>query len=161
MRQLYVWALLIALQGCQTSDGTGTESSTPAVEGQVEGLKSEVAQLINSHRRSLGLPPLLRSASMERQIQAHMADITAGRVSFGHSGMSARCARSREELGGGNACGEIVAAGSPTALAVRDAWLGSPQHRSRIEDGRYNHTGIGLAFDEDGQAFWGMLFLEK
>jgi uncharacterized protein YkwD len=120
-----------------------------------------MVEIVNRHRLSLGLLPLVETDALEEEIQAHADDMADGRSSFGHSGMSDRCAQARAELGGGNACGEIVARGQEDVQAAFDAWLGSPGHKARMEDPRYNRAGVGIAFDGDGRPYWGMLFLQR
>ena len=162
MGRLIVIALTLLLSACHSSSGDSvTEAGLQQATAQAESYKVQVLNLINSYRDTKGIVRLIRTGALETQIQDHMVDITAGRVGFGHSGMAGRCERAREELAGGNACGEIVAFAQKSPQAVFDAWIASPGHRERISEGRYNRAGVGLAYDADGHVYWGVLFLEK
>jgi len=46
----------------------------------------------------------------------------------------------------------------PVPNAVR-SWLESPGHRANLLDDRVTHTGIGIAFDDDGGVYFTQLFL--
>jgi uncharacterized protein YkwD len=80
---------------------------------------------------------------------------------YGHGGMSRRCLEARRAAGGGNACGEIIAAGQDSAAQVMRSWLNSWDHRSRIEDPRYTRIGVGASVSRDGRAYWSVLFLQR
>lgn len=165
MRHLSAVFLCLFFSACNSQSGaddvTTTGVQAAQLQAQTEAYKVQVLNLINSYRDSKGVVRLLRTLALENQVQAHTHDMSDRQVAFGHSGMSGRCERSREELGGGNSCGEIVAWGQSTPQEVFDAWIASPQHRERIVQGNYNRAGVGFSLDDNGYAYWGILFLEK
>jgi len=46
----------------------------------------------------------------------------------------------------------------PVSVAL-DGWMESKDHRKNILDGKYTHTGVGVAIDEDGRALFTQLFM--
>jgi len=165
MVRCFTISLLLLLVSCHASDSNSPSSSVAQAEAaselQTESFKVQVMNLVNAYRDSKGVVRLIRTSALEEQIQTHMSDITERRMPFGHRGMNDRCRHARTELDSGNACGEIVAKGQKTPQAVFDAWIASPKHRERMIEGRYNRVGVGLAMNEDGHLYWGLLFLQK
>lgn len=156
--------LLLFIAACEGGGGSGHSTAAGVTSTGAETNnpnQSEVLALINQHRGSLGLVPVEATTVLNEESQAHAEDMAVGRVDFGHDGFSDRCAEARSELGGGNACGEIVAMGQVDAEAVVQSWLNSAGHRARIEDGRYNRAGVGRALDSEGRPYWGVLFLQR
>lgn len=129
-------------------------------QAEAETAKSELLRLVNAHRASLGVGLLVRADALEEPVQRHVDDMADGTQSFGHAGMSGRCSQARSELGGGNACGEVVARYQKTPAVVMASWLGSSGHRAQIEKGRYTRVGLGQAIDREGKPYWALLFLE-
>lgn len=155
-----IFPLALLLVACGASSGNGGGESLESAQVEPTTAESELLTLVNQHRASLGLGPLVASAPLETEIQRH-ADAMADGLFLGHEGMTGRCASVREQLGGGNLCGEVVARGQATPGAALAGWLASPAHRVLIEDGRYNLVGLGTAKDVEGRDYWGMLFLER
>lgn len=165
MKFIVIAFTLSLFAACSSDSDSGPSGVTPPA-GQVEAAQADQARpalvdLVNRHRLSLGLVPLVETAALENEIQDHTDDMADGRRAFGHAGMSDRCAHARSDLGGGNACGEIVARGQDDVQGAFDAWLGSSGHKARMEDPRYNRVGVGIAIDGDGRPYWGMLFLQR
>lgn len=117
-------------------------------------------QLMNNHRASLGLRPLLESGHIAEVAERHSKHMAKGRVLFGHGGWKNRCGKIKYRMGQGNLCGEIIARGQKDPRGVLRAWLNSPPHRRVIEGRRYTHTGLGYYRDRKGTISWTQLFLE-
>lgn len=122
--------------------------------------KDRYLDLVNDHRRKLGLEPLLYSAEMESISTFHAVMMASGQVSFGHDGFSARCSEAKESFPSSNLCSEVVAKGPTTPESLLKMWLSSSGHRSKIESSRSTHTGLGLVRDKSGKAYYSELFLE-
>lgn len=116
--------------------------------------------LVNDHRRSLGLRALIHDPGMERIAQGHCQNMANGSVAFGHTGFSTRCKDARSALGGGNLCAENVAYGQKTPQAAFNSWMNSSGHRANIEQSRATHTGFGYARSSSGTVYWTQIFLE-
>lgn len=120
----------------------------------------EFLELVNTHRISLGIKPLIHVEGLEDIAQTHSQNMASGSVAFGHDGFSERCSDGRIILSGGNLCGENVAKGQKTPKAAYQSWMNSSGHRANIEQSRYTHTGFGFAQDKSGTYYWTQIFFE-
>ena len=161
--KLITLIILLTLVACQKSNGssssTGSSDHREAVES--ESLTTKFMELVNNHRKSLGLETLEHSDSLAMIALDHSYNMATKVITFGHTGFSARCADGREVLSGGNLCAENVASGQKTAESVFTSWMNSPSHRKNIESIRLTHSGLGIAQSETGSLYWTHLFLEK
>jgi uncharacterized protein YkwD len=121
---------------------------------------TEYMELVNKYRVSLGLNTLLLEEDMSKLAIAHSQNMAIGAIAFGHTGFAERCNKSREIMGNGNLCGEIVAQGQSTPVSVFQSWLGSSGHRAKLQEPRYTHTGFGFFKSEKGVMYWTQIFLE-
>lgn len=139
---------------------TGTDSGTDQGTAD-QTMTEEFMELINNHRISIGLQPLVHDEGMGLIAQGHSEDMADGSVAFGHDGFSTRCSEARAVLGGGNLCAENVAMGQKTVLAAFNAWMNSSGHKANIEQPRATHTGFGYKKSASGAYYWTQIFLEK
>jgi uncharacterized protein YkwD len=159
------FVLLTSVAGCGKSNSSGTSEgrvdpifTDPARSN--EGALSDLLWLLNDHRRRLGLTPLRSFQVMNNEAEAHAQNMSDLRSPLGHAGLANRCLRARQALGGGNACGEIVAAGQSNSEAALRSWLNSWGHRRQIEDPRYTLVGLGVAISRTGRPYWSVMFLQ-
>jgi uncharacterized protein YkwD len=131
---------------------------SPATDPSVN---QEFMSLIDNHRISLGLSPLIWDEGLTEIVQEHSDGMAAGTVAFGHGGFSSRCTEGRGAIGGGNWCGENVAQGQKSQAAAFSAWMNSSGHRSNIENSRATHTGFTFAKSSGGTIYWTQIFLEQ
>jgi uncharacterized protein YkwD len=124
-------------------------------------MTEDFMNLINDHRISIGLHPLIHMIALQDISEGHSKNMASGAVAFGHTGFSDRCSLGRTVLGGGNLCAENVAMGQKTVEAAFSAWMNSSGHRANIEQERVTHTGFGFAKSASGTWYWTQLFLEK
>ncbi|MBA2403675.1 MAG: CAP domain-containing protein [Bdellovibrionales bacterium] len=116
--------------------------------------------LVNNHRKSLGLVPLIHDTGLAVIAKSHSSEMANGESSFGHTGFSERCAEAKLVLGGGNLCSENVAMGQKTPALVFTSWMGSSGHRANIEQSRSTHTGFGYKQNDYGIYYWTQIFIE-
>lgn len=140
---------LKALSENSTGDDSLTKTTT-----------TEYLELVNKYRISLGLNSLLLEEDMSKLATAHSQNMATGIVAFGHTGFAERCNKSREIMGHGNLCGEIVAQGQTSPESVFQSWIGSSGHRAKLQEPRYTHTGFGYFKNEKGVTYWTQVFLE-
>ncbi|THU37354.1 CAP domain-containing protein [Niastella caeni] len=112
---------------------------------------------MNEYRRKKKLPPMTMNTVMSAEALKHSENMAARRTSFGHNGFQHRIKRITPALNGVSGAAENVAMGSTTAKEVVSRWLKSPVHKQNIE-GRYNHTGIGVAADRKGVLYFTQIF---
>jgi uncharacterized protein YkwD len=146
------------LEGGDTNTQTPTRPTSPSPSNS--NWTEDFMLLVNNHRAELGLRKLIHNDQVGLIAQMHSQNMAKGTVAFGHDGFSSRCSEARAELGGGNWCGENVAAGQKTPQAAFTSWMNSPGHRSNIESARATHTGFGYAKTSSGKLYWTQLFLQ-
>lgn len=124
----------------------------------VSDIEIEILQLVNEHRATLDLPPLIFYLTVQEASFQHSNNMARGSVPFGHAGFSERANQLVESLGG-SAASENVAMGQRSAREVVQSWLNSEQHRKNIE-GDFNLTGISVVKDKNGERLFTQLFIK-
>jgi uncharacterized protein YkwD len=159
--------LAVAVLAC----GAPVSRSVPQLmggAGSVErrapsALELRVHELVNDHRRSLGLAPLAYSAELAAVARVHSEDMAAGRVPFGHDGFDARAEEVLKLLPYSDFAENVAyndyGTSDAAQIAVSD-WLNSREHRERIE-GDYGVTGVGIAVDGRGTYYFTQLFVKR
>jgi uncharacterized protein YkwD len=101
-------------------------------------------RLMNAHRRSLGLSPLIWDSRAAAVAQAHSRDMFRQHY-FSHTSLDGRSTWDRLAARGVtySQAGENIALGQTTGREVLESWLDSPPHRKNIERGSYTHHGVG------------------
>ncbi|NOU17656.1 MAG: CAP domain-containing protein [Bacteroidales bacterium] len=122
-------------------------------------METRVLELVNAHRKSIGLGELQFNEVIYAEALKHSKDMANGVVPFSHDGFDGRADRLMNKVGG-NAIAENVASGQPDAESVLESWLESTGHKQNIE-GSYNLTGIGIARSKDGELYFTQIFLLK
>jgi uncharacterized protein YkwD len=124
-------------------------------------MTSEIFRLVNEHRKSMGLKPLIINEVMSQAAEDHSRNMANGKTPFGHEQMDERVAKINKQLKQhASSWAENVATGQRTAKAAVDKWLSSQGHRENIE-GDYNIIGIGIAKDANGTLFFTQIFIKK
>src|ERR671935_2164903 len=111
-------------------------------------LAAQVVALVNAHREQLGLAPLAVSPTLTAAATWKARHMAAYHY-MAHDDPAPPVARTTAERIA--ACGypaanwgENIAYGYPTAQAVVDGWLSSPEHRANIERADVRATGVGV-----------------
>ncbi len=115
----------------------------------LERIRTEMLDRVNTVRADAGLPPLRRSAELDRAAQEHAQDLLV-RGYYRH-----------QSLEGATPGDRAVASGYPTGLVGEnlhedrytveqtvDDWLHSPGHRRNLLDPGCTDLGLGLALGE-------------
>lgn len=144
-------ALTSILAACDDTDGpigpglpVAQEPEPPPPVSVVPEV-AEFVDLMNAHRTSMGLNPLVWDDQVAAVAQAHSEDMVA-RQFFSHTNLDGESPFDRLTAAGITylSAGENIAYGYPTAESVLAAWLGSSGHRANIENPNYTHHGVGL-----------------
>lgn len=160
--KVILFALLI-LTGCKAPDVSSLNPLDSYLNPQTkddDSIRDEYMDLVNAYRGEVGVDALIYSGVIEQVAQEHSENMAKGEVPFGHEGSGVRCQKLMTEIGPANLCGEIVAQGQDNAKEVFSAWMSSLSHRSKIENGRYTHTGLGIARNPKGTIYWTQIYLE-
>lgn len=122
----------------------------PDFEGEVEAFVS----LLNDHRASVGCSTLRWNGDVAEVALAHSHDMI-DRDFFDHTNPDGDSPADRLRSAGIDyrRMAENIARGFETGASVLDAWLGSPGHRTNIENCQLQEHGVGLV---DGH--WTHLF---
>ncbi len=118
---------------------------------------AQLVTLVNTHRASLGRPPLGWDQRLADVAQAHTEDMVT-RGFFSHTNPSGETFADR--IHDANitfvSASENIAGGFATASSAFSAWLLSPGHRLNIENANFTHHGIGFY-----QNYWTHVFVES
>lgn len=125
-------------------------ATPPQVGGGGPSLEEEVVELINQERWQRGqLPPYKIVALLDNAAELHSGNM-ASRSFFAHCDPDTRTQPWDRMSAAGYqwaAAAENIAAGSVSARAVVNLWMGSPGHRGNILSTDYNEVGTGFVFD--------------
>lgn len=152
---------LLVLSSCTPEDEGTIFEKTQVVEKPYTytELESEILQLVNNHRESLGLHPLLKLDIISNVASTH----TNYMISIDEVNHDNFPTRQRDLVDNAQAksVGENVAYGFHTAQGVVSAWIRSDGHRKIIEDPEYTHFGISTGSNIDGRNYFTQIFIEK
>jgi uncharacterized protein YkwD len=135
----------VASAACANTSLMPSAHDTAAVGGSI-------VCLINAIRAQHGLSPLVANRALNTSAMGHSRDMLANDY-FGHNSLSGHTPAQRMMHQGApcrNGCvlGENIAwvtGVDSTPLAVVQAWMASPGHRSNILDPDFRYEGLGVA----------------
>jgi uncharacterized protein YkwD len=137
--------------------------SSPTL-GTISALEQQVVDLINQTRVQHGLAPLKVNTALVTAAQIHSHDMAALN-SMQHSlpGVADPTLESRAAAVGYNYSwlGENIAFNYPDDPSVVTAWLNSPEHLANILSPNYTETGVGIAWNSQGQPYYTQDFGQK
>jgi uncharacterized protein YkwD len=112
----------------------------------VEAVRLEMLERVNTVRRGVGLKPLVLDPRLTSAAQAHAQDMLA-RTYYNHISPEGTTPRQRVQTAGYSAdiTAENIAAGQTSVEDALGAWLHSTDHRRNLLDPRLTHIGIGMA----------------
>jgi uncharacterized protein YkwD len=126
--------------------GTGGAATVPsaASHGPTDPEVASFVKLMNRHRVSIGLSPLVWDSRAAAVAKAHSREMFDRRY-FSHSWPDGRSTWDRLAARGVtySEAGENIAWGQRTGSAVLTSWLNSPGHRANIERGSFTVHGVG------------------
>jgi uncharacterized protein YkwD len=141
----------------------------PAVAADltVSGAEAEMVRLLNAERAKAGLVAYRVDPRLSAIARARSTDM-ATKGYFSHTQPDGRNVFDLINSAKVTwyAAGEIIAWNSwgtlaESAVAGKNAWMGSPGHRAIVMSGTYNYFGIGLAVDAaTGKKLWTGVFIK-
>ena len=131
------------------------ESTTFPVAQNVAALESELLDLVNAHRESLGQSALEFSDVAYEYANSH-TDYMIAKGSLNHDNFSARASGIYSKVAA-KAVSENVARNHDTASKAMDGWLQSESHRKTME-GNFTHTAVSIKKDPQGNLYFTQLF---
>ena len=165
-------SLAVLVLACAVAAGTlGSTATSAGAAGDCtagsdwgtprDDFASQTISLVNSHRATRGLRPLVVSSALQGSAvwkARHMAKYGY----MAHNDPAPPVARSTGErmaaCGVSGGWGENIAAGYSTPAAVVNGWLNSAGHRANIENASFVAIGSGAAASASGQIYWAHTF---
>ena len=134
------------------------ETAVIPVAENVPSVESELLELVNEHRTSLGYSPLSFSQLAYDYANQH-TDYMVSTGTISHYNFSARASSIAEEVNA-QAVAENLAKDHPSAEKAFEGWLASDSHRKTLE-GDFSHTAISVKKDSNGALYFTQLFYLK
>ncbi|MDV7186959.1 CAP domain-containing protein [Lutibacter sp. TH_r2] len=145
------------MEEMQLSESTTTTTQVETVT--YTSLESDVLDLVNSHRTSMGLNELQILNLISSVAEDHTKYmIENGQIS--HDNFSER-ANILMQNANAKSVGENVAFGYTTAEDVFNGWLNSESHRAAIEKSSFTHMGISTECNSNGKNYYTNIFIKK
>jgi len=138
--------------------GLMTLGNTPVYASQYD---TELLQLTNAQRQSMGLTPLCLSSQLGQAAQFHAQDMADNNY-FSHTGLDGSQVWDRAGWFGYTyyRISENIALGYNNPSAVMDGWMNSPGHRANLLDSEVTEIGFGYAYSYSGDYghYWVQVF---
>lgn len=120
-------------------------------------MENELFDLVNEHRKSLGLIELqFESVSYSYAKEHTRYMIDKGQISHAHFGQRAKSISAET---GASDVSENVAKDYDTVMEAFEAWLDSPSHRINVE-GDYTHSALSILPNEGGELYFTQIFIK-
>lgn len=122
-------------------------------------METEILNLINEHRTSIGLNSLKTLNLISGVADGHtnyMIKVNA----VNHDNFSQRSQTLIDEANA-KSVGENVAYGFNTAQGVVNGWLNSESHRKIIENPGYTHFGISTNSNKENKNYFTQIFIKE
>lgn len=125
-------------------------------------IEAEVFRLINDHRESIGIKPLIKDEVVAQQARQHSTNMAHGKIKYGHKGYKERFGAIRRAISCGAMAENVTRTISQSVAenAVR-SWLASEGHRQNLEDSQYTLTGVGVAKNKYNEYYLTQIFAAK
>lgn len=158
---LLVFLSFVLFSCSKEEDGIYLNTSTEVINKNVtySKIESDILELVNAHRSSIGLTTLTKMDLVSGVSDGHTEYmIETGQIS--HDNFDER-AQELMDKAGAKSVGENVAYGYTTAESVVKGWLNSPEHKAIIENPNYTHFGISTEANSEGRNFFTQMFIKK
>jgi uncharacterized protein YkwD len=158
--RLYVLSMLVLFASCSKDelDQNNTanyEIDLTIVQKNDSEMTNQIFQLVNDHRLSIGLSPLVLDEAYGSAYAVDHTDYMIGVSQINHDNFHIRSGALQNR--GAQRVGENVATGYNDAETLVFAWLNSPGHREVIE-GNFTHTGFGVFQNNNNRYFFTQIF---
>lgn len=144
--------------GIYFDDNSASIETTNAIV--YSSIESEILDLVNDHRISIGLSPLTPLSIISSVADGHTDYmIEAGKISHDNFPQRSETLMKNAKA---KLVGENVAYGYSTAAGAVNGWLNSEGHKAIIENPNYTHFGISTeACKTTGRNYFTQIFITK
>jgi len=122
-------------------------------------IESQILDLINEHRNSIGLNTLTKLDQISGVADGH-TNYMIEKGELNHDNFSLR-SQNLMDNAGAKSVGENVAYGFNSAEGVVRGWLNSPEHKAIIENSGYTHFGISTDANQEQRNYFTQIFIKK
>lgn len=160
LRGLIVLTMLVVFASCSKdeldqNDVVNQEIDLSIVLKNDVQMSQGILDLVNDHRLSIGLNPLIMDQAYASAYAVDHTDYMIAMSQINHDNFHVRSKALKDR--GAERVGENVAYGYDDAGSVVNGWLNSPAHKEIIE-GNYTHSGFGVFQNTQGRYFFTQLF---
>ena len=155
---LAVFAMLFLSCSSDTLEEDKIEAIAASYVPDTKIIEIEIMELINDHRISEGLAPLINLDKIKAEAFGH-TDYMIERNQVSHDNFYTRRSNLINNAGAVSVA-ENVAYAYSSAQSVVNAWLNSEGHREVIE-GDYTNFDISAEQDVDGKWYYTNIFIKK
>ena len=158
-RALLLLAIVFTTVSCSSDESETATKEAVVTNYNYNQVELRIVQLINNHRKNLGLNELQVINHISYKSEGHNEYMIEKQV-ISHDGFQQRSQSIINTLGAEKVA-ENVAYNYITAESVVAAWLNSPGHRQNIE-GDFTHFGISASTDsETGKRYYTNIFMKE
>ena len=129
-----------------------------AVLPQTKTIETEILELINNHRLSLGLNPL-QEMSIVKSVAFSHTDYMVDNDEISHANFFSRSNYLKSNAGA-KKVSENVAFGYSSAESVVKAWIRSEAHKKNLE-GDYTNFDVSAEKNAEGRWYYTNIFIKK
>ncbi|TMU55272.1 CAP domain-containing protein [Flagellimonas algicola] len=122
-----------------------------------EEMESELVNLVNEHRSSIGATTLQNSPSSYVHAKDHN-NYMISKNKLSHDNFDARASKIASEIDAVKVS-ENVARYYSTAEKTLEGWLNSSTHKTTLE-GDFTHTTLSVQVDKDGRPYFTQIFMK-
>ena len=150
-----LFSLCVILWSCSEDDNSILIEEETSTEVQDSTITGEILELVNQHRKYLGLNSLKRNATADHLAIEHTNYMIA-HSKISHDNFNIRFQELQQKENARSA-GENVASGYQDASSVMNGWLNSTGHKANIE-GDFTHLGLAAIKNTQGKYYFTQLF---
>ena len=157
-RLLLIVILCLSMIACEKEELT-IENPINEIEMQYISFELEVANVVNEHRKELGLPTLKLLNIISKEAESHSIYMVQ-KSSLNHDNLDTRISNLINKADA-LIVGENVAYGYNIAENVLQGWLNSETHREKIEGKYYTDFGISAKKNNSGGYYITQIFIKR
>ncbi|HKJ06525.1 MAG TPA: CAP domain-containing protein [Flavobacteriaceae bacterium] len=155
--------MIILFTSCsKEDDGIYFEDTNATIETSYvtySPIETEILELINIHRETIGLNKL-STLNIVSQVAEDHTEYMVETGNVNHDNFQKRVQLLKQNASA-KTVGENVAYGFASASGVVKGWLNSPEHKKIIENPDYTHFGISTECNNDGRNYFTHIFINK
>lgn len=158
----FIFIFLIGLSVSTQTFAKSTHDGNTISKTHIVSMENYCHEMINQVRIEHGMKPLKYESQLANCAREHSQDMALKKVPFGHQGFETRAKKMRK-VASFLSMGENVAYSynysDHVAIAV-EGWMKSQGHKENIL-GDFEETGIGIAFNDQGECYVTQLFAKR